>query len=148
MKYSFEEIDHMEDLHVFYSVPARADNFEREEHITDFLKMIDQNKSRRWIWIIDFKELTYSKYMPLNYVSRLYTYLRTEHTTSLQQVWFLNLNAWVQMLMTFFVSAKVRVLTDEPLETLSLMQAAGIPFRHQNKLLAAISVHSKPVPVP
>jgi hypothetical protein len=51
------------------------------------------------------------------------------------------------MLMAFFASAKVRVLTDEPLETLNLMQSVGIPFRHQNKLLAAISVHSK-VPYP
>ena len=147
MKYSFEEIDCVEDLHVFYTVPARADNFEREEHIVEFLRLIDQNKGRRWIWVIDFKDLSFSKYMPLNYVSRLYTYLRTEHTTSLQQIWFLNLNAWVQMLMTFFASAKVRVLTDEPLETLNLMQSVGIPFRYQNKLLAAISVHSKALPV-
>jgi len=139
-KYSFEPRGFFHDVHVFYTCTARAENIVTEEDLAGLFELIDTNKTKRWLWILDFNEMSYSKMMSLSFISRLVTYLKKEHVTALTQIWIVNMNYWIHSILSFFVTAKVRMISEDSRqsELVAAMNELGFPFTQQSKLLARL----------
>ena len=139
-KYSFETLGLFHDIHVVYTRPSRAEHIVTEEDLAGLIELIDSNKTKRWLWIFDFNELSYSKMMSLSFTSRLVTYLKTEHATSLTQIWIVNMNYWLHTILSYFVTAKVRMISEDSRqsEMVAAMIELGFPFLQQNKLLISL----------
>ena len=139
-KYSFESLGLFHDIHVVYTCTARAENIVTEEDLAGLVQLIDANKTKRWLWILDFNEMSYSKMMTLSFISRLVTYLKTEHVTNLTQIWIVNMNYWVHTILSYFVTAKVRMISEDSRQNdmVAAMIELGFPFIQQNKLLSSL----------
>ncbi len=136
-KYSFELLGLFHDIHVIYTRLARAKNIVTEEDLAGLVALADAYKTKRWLWIFDFNGTCYSKMLSLSFTSRLATYLKTEHAVPLTQIWIINMNYWIHTILSYFITAKVRMISEEGRQ--SEMVAAtielGFPFIEQNKLL-------------
>ena len=114
MKYSFQELRiSNKGIHVLYTEFARADNLQTEEDLLGLFRLLDTYTDRKWVWIIDFKDMTYSKCMCLSYISRLVAHMQEVHATSLDTIYILNVNTWVQTLLSLFATKKVRILAPD-----------------------------------
>jgi hypothetical protein len=139
-KYSFHPLGVLHDIHIVYTCPARAENIVSEEDLAGLIALADAYKTKRWLWIFDFKGMCYSKMLSLSFTSRLVTYLKTEHTTALTQIWLVNMNYWIQTILSYFMTAKVRMISEEGRQS-DMVAAAlelGFPFVEQNKLVALV----------
>jgi hypothetical protein len=78
--------------------------------------------------------------LSLSFTSRLTTYLKTEHATALTQFWLLNMNYWIHTILSYFMTAKVRMISDENQQSEMLAAAIelGLPFREQTTLLTLV----------
>jgi len=139
-KYSFESLGLFHDIHMVYTCTARAENIVTEEDLAGLFQLIDANKTKRWLWVLDFNEMSYSKMMTLSFISRVVTYLKTEHGTSLTQIWIVNMNYWVHTILSYFVTAKVRMISEDSRQNdmVAAMIELGFPFIQQNKLLSSL----------
>jgi len=114
MKYSFQELRVSNDgVHVMYTEFSRADHIQTEEDLLGLFRLLDTYIHKKWIWIIDFKDMTYSKCMCLSYISRLVTHIQEVHAISLDTIYILNVNTWVQTLLSLFATKKVRILAPD-----------------------------------
>lgn len=136
-KYSFEPLGLFHDIHVVYTYPARAENIVTEDDLAGLLALADTYKTKRWLWILDFNDMCYSKMMSLSFISRLVAHLKTEHVTALSQIWIVNMNYWVHMILAYFVTAKVRMISEDARQSdmIAATIELGFPFAQQNKLL-------------
>jgi hypothetical protein len=139
-KYSFETLGLFHDIHVIYTCTARAENIVTEEDLAGLVQLIEANKTKRWLWVLDFHEMSYSKMMTLSFISRLVTYLKTEHATNLTQIWIVNMNYWVHTILSYFVTAKVRMISEDSRQNdmVAAMIELGFPFIQQNRLLTSL----------
>lgn len=139
-KYSFHPLGVLHDIHIVYTCPARAENIVSEEDLAGLIELADAYKTKRWLWIFDFKGMCYSKMLSLSFTSRLVTYLKTEHTTALTQIWLLNMNYWIHTLLSYFMTAKVRMISEESRQSEILAAAVelGLPFDQQTTLLTLV----------
>ena len=138
-RYSFEPLGLYHDIHVMYTQPSRIENIETEEDLIGLFQLMDTYKGKRWLWILDFAEMSYSKMMSLSFISRLVSHLKTEHVTDLTQIWIVNMNYWIHTILSYFVTAKVRMISEDSRqsEMVAAMIELGFPFVQQNKLLVA-----------
>jgi len=139
-KYSFHLLGIVHDIHIVYTCPARAENIVTEEDLAGLIALADAYKTKRWLWIFDFKDMCYSKMLSLSFTSRLATYLKTEHTTALTQFWLLNMNYWIHTILSYFTTAKVQMISEEGRQS-DMVAAAielGLPFREQTTLLTLV----------
>lgn len=142
MRYSFDTLGTFNGLRILYTVPSRVDNIETEEQLQGLFALVNAQKQKKWLWILDLKDMSYSKCMPMSFIGRLITLLKEEHATSLQGIWILNMNSWAQMILSMFATTKVRILSDEPLELFSSMKSIGLTVEQQNQLFTSITVSS------
>lgn len=142
-KYSFHLLGIYHGLEVMYTCTARADNFVTEEDFDGLIQLIDAHKTKRWLWIMDFQEMSYAKMMSLSFISRLVTYLKTEHTNSLTHIWIVNMNYWIYTILSYFVTAKVRMISEErrQIDMAEAMTELGFPVNQQTKLLTFLSAN-------
>lgn len=138
-RYSFEPLGLYQDIHVMYTQPSRIENIETEEDLIGLFQLVDTYKGKRWLWILNFAEMSYSKMMSLSFISRLVTHLKTEHVTDLMQIWIVNMNYWVHTILSYFVTAKVRMISEDSRQSdmVAAMIELGFPFVLQNKLLVS-----------
>jgi len=136
-KYSFIPLGIYHGIEVMYTCTARADNFVTEEDLEGLIQLLNAHKTKRWLWIMDFQEMSYSKMMSLSFISRLVTYIKTEHATSLTHIWIINMNYWIHTILSYFVTTKVRMISEESrqINMIEAMNELEFPFIQQNKLL-------------
>jgi len=142
MKYSFESLATFNGLRIFYTMPSRADNIETEGQLQGLFDLVNAQKPKKWLWILDLKGMTMNKCMSLSFVGRLISLLKEDHATSLQGIWIMNMNSWAQMIMSLFSTTKVRILSNEPLELLANMKEAGLTMEQQDQLFTFIAISS------
>lgn len=142
MRYSFDTLGTFNGLRILYTVPSRVDNIETEEQLQGLFALVNAQKQKKWLWILDLKDMSYSKCMPMSFIGRLISLLKEDHATSLQGIWILNMNSWAQMILSMFTTTKVRILSDEPLELFSTMKSIGLNLEQQNQLFTSITVSS------
>jgi hypothetical protein len=136
-KYSFEYLGLFHDIHIVYTCPSRAENIVTEDDLAGLLALTAAYKTKRWLWLFDFNAMCYSKMLSLSFTSRLVTYLKTEHEASLTQIWIINMNYWIHTILSYFITAKVRLISEDSRQN-DIVAAAidlGFPFIEQNKLL-------------
>lgn len=121
-KYSFDVIGEHQGATVIYTNPARADPIRGDAAFAGFKSLLDPYRSRPWIWVFDCRGMTASHALNLDFVKRLSRTLESEHATSLQRVWILNMNTWIRGILQLFPTQKVRSLSSERLETLVTLQ--------------------------
>ena len=126
-------------LHVLYTAPSRVDNIETEDQLQGLFALVNAQKQRKWLWILDLKDMSYSKCMSISFTGRLISLLKEDHATALQSIWIMNMNSWAQMILSLFATTKVRILSDEPLDLLANMKEAGLTLEQQNQLFTSIS---------
>jgi len=139
MRYSFDVIGTFNGLHVLYTAPSRVDNIETEDQLQGLFALVNAQKQRKWLWILDLKNMSISKCMSISFTGRLISLLKEDHATALQGIWIMNMNSWAQMILSLFTTTKVRILSDEPLELLATMKEAGLTLEQQNQLITSIS---------
>ena len=139
MRYSFDVIGTFNGLHVLYTAPSRVDNIETEDQLQGLFALVNAQKQRKWLWILDLKDMSYSKCMSISFTGRLISLLKEDHATALQSIWIMNMNSWAQMILSLFATTKVRILSDEPLDLLANMKEAGLTLEQQNQLFTSIS---------
>jgi CRAL/TRIO domain len=142
MKYSFDHLGTFNGLRILYTVPSRVDNIVTEEQLQGLFALVNAQKQKKWLWILDLKDMSYSKCMSVSFIGRLISLLKEEHAASLQGIWILNMNSWAQMILSMFTTTKVRILSDEPLELFSSMKSIGLNLEQQNQLFTSITVSS------
>ncbi len=126
-------------LHVLYTAPSRVDNIETEDQLQGLFALVNAQKQRKWLWILDLKDMSISKCMSISFTGRLISLLKEDHATALQRIWIMNMNSWAQMILSLFATTKVRILSDEPLELLATMKEAGLNPEQQNQLFTSIT---------
>ena len=139
MRYSFDVIGTFNGLHILYTAPSRVDNIETEDQLQGLFALVNAQKQRKWLWILDLKDMSYSKCMSISFTGRLISLLKEDHATALQSIWIMNMNSWAQMILSLFATTKVRILSDEPLDLLANMKEAGLTLEQQNQLFTSIS---------
>jgi hypothetical protein len=139
MRYSFDVIGTFNGLHVLYTAPSRVDNIETEDQLQGLFALVNAQKQRKWLWILDLKDMSISKCMSISFTGRLISLLKEDHATALQRIWIMNMNSWAQMILSLFATTKVRILSDEPLELLATMKEAGLNPEQQNQLFTSIT---------
>ena len=139
MRYSFDVIGTFNGLHVLYTAPSRVDNIETEDQLQGLFALVNAQKQRKWLWILDLKDMSYSKCMSISFTGRLISLLKEDHATALQSIWIMNMNSWAQMILSLFATTKVRILSDEPLDLLANMKEAGLTLEQQNQLFTSIT---------
>ena len=139
MRYSFDVIGTFNGLHILYTAPSRVDNIETEDQLQGLFALVNAQKQRKWLWILDLKNMSISKCMSISFTGRLISLLKEDHATALQGIWIMNMNSWAQMILSLFATTKVRILSDEPLELLATMKEAGLTLEQQNQLITSIS---------
>jgi hypothetical protein len=142
MKYSFDHLATFNGLRILYTVPSRVDNIETEDQLQGLFDLIHAQKQKKWLWILDLKDMSYAKCMSISFTGRLISLLKEDHATSLQRIWIMNMNSWAQMILSMFTTTKVRILSDEPLDLLANMKEAGLTLEQQNQLFTSITVSS------
>ena len=142
MKYSFDHLATFNGLRIFYTVPSRVDNIETEDQLQGLFDLINAQKQKKWLWILDLKDMSYGKCMSISFTGRLISLLKEDHATSLQGIWIMNMNSWAQMILSMFTTTKVRILSNEPLELFSVMKSAGLTLEQQNQLFTSMTVSS------
>jgi hypothetical protein len=142
MKYSFDVLGTFNGLRVLYTAPSRVDNIETEDQLQGLFALVNAQKQKKWLWILDLKDMSYAKCMSISFTGRLITLLKEDHAESLQRIWIMNMNSWAQMILSLFATTKVRILSDEPLDLLANMKSIGLTLEQQNQLFTSITVSS------
>jgi hypothetical protein len=127
---------------VIYTNPARADPIRGDAAFAGFKSLLDPYRSRPWIWVFDCRGMTATHALNIDFVRRLSRTLDSEHATSLQRVWILNINTWIRGILQLFPTQKVRSLPSDRLETLVTLQQERYSHTLIDVLLAILHVGS------
>lgn len=140
-RYSFEHIGVHGDgrTAVLYTSPANADPITTDADIAGFKSLLDSYRDQPWIWVFDCRGMTLAHYTNMRFCRALHHILTTEHSSSLQAVWILNINTWLRGVLGFFPMNKAVVLPAERLELFVEMQRVGTPSALVDRLLQAVA---------
>jgi hypothetical protein len=127
MVYSFDIIGDHHGAAVIYTNPARADPIRGDAAFAGFKSLLDRYRTRPWVWVFDCRGMTAAHALNLDFVRRLSRTLDSEHGTSLQRVWILNMNAWLRGILQLFPTKKVQSLGSDRLEAFVILQKEGYP---------------------
>ena len=137
MRYSFDPIGSHNGATVYRTIISRSDPITNDEDFAGLVALMNACLGKPWIWIIDCSEMGMSHCMHISYVWQLYNLLHDHHQDSLQRIWIMNVNSWVQMIMGLLASAKVDVLPMDRLELFLELQKRAVPTALANQLLFA-----------
>jgi hypothetical protein len=127
-RYSLDVLGVHEGSTLLYTAPAKADELTTKEQLEGFRALLAPYIAKPWIWIFDGGGMTVRHYTNLNFCTRMYSLITTEHNRSLQSVWFLNMNPWLRgVLQIFPISKPIVQLPTERLEMFVSMQRKGVP---------------------
>ena len=140
-RYSFKQIGIHADgrTSVLYTAPAEADIVTTDADLAGFKSLMDPYRASPWIWVFDCRGMKMAHYTNMRFCRALHHILTTEHSTSLQAVWILNINTWLRGVLGFFPLNKAIILPSERLELFIQMKKAGVPDTLVNQLLDAIA---------
>ena len=123
-----------EGITYFYTSPVRGHDYrETKDTLTYYKSHIDEAKNRKWIWVIDCKEMQTRHYASAEMSKNIVKYLVGEHKGQLQEIWIINPNTWIRGLIAiikpFFskaVTDKLHVLHKSGLELYIDLESRGL----------------------
>jgi len=135
MRYSFAPIGTHTGATVYRTIISRSDPINNDEDFKGLVALINACHGKPWIWIIDCQDMQMSHCLNLSYVWQLYNLLHDHHQDSLQRIWIMNVNSWIQMIMGLLASVKVDVLPMDRLELFLELQKRRVPTALANQML-------------
>jgi len=125
VRYSFDIIGEHNGATLIYTNPSRADILRSDTDIAGFRSCFAPYQSRPWIWVVDCAGMTAAHVANQRFMRAIYTMIETEHATSLQHVWLLNMNMIMRAVLQMFPAKRLTVLPRERLEIFVSLQRAG-----------------------
>lgn len=134
--HSFENLGTLPNgVRVFYTCPARRDDFDDTNFLTDFSQHLQETEQKPWIWIFDCQEYQAKHMLGLKDSLGLLRLFETTYRNSIQAMYIVN-EAWYFHLFLKSVRPFMKQETREKLHQIggSSLQAAaeleriGIPF--------------------
>jgi hypothetical protein len=144
-RYSFDVIGEHNGAVLIYTCPSRVDIPNSDTDIAGFRACFAPYMARPWIWIVDCAGMTAVHVANQRFVRAIYNMIETEHATSLQHVWLLNMNSIMRAVLHMFPAKRLTVLPRDRLEIFVALQRAG--YSHATvDLFLAIAGISPPTP--
>jgi len=139
MRYSFDKIGVYKGISVFRTIIARGDTIITDADFDEMKEHFNSQLTKKWIWVADCANMASTHYLSLSHIYRLYNTLHYDHAHSLQQLWVLNVNPWVQWILTLFMSPKIEILPSDRLELFIQLRKLGCHTTLETQLLSTSS---------
>jgi hypothetical protein len=122
-------------VRVFYTCPARRDDFNDNDFLTDFSQHLQATEGKPWIWLFDCQDYEAKHMLSLKDSMGLLRLFETTYKDSLQGMYVVN-EAWyfhlflktVKPFMKAETKAKLHQITGSSLEAAVQLGKEGIPF--------------------
>lgn len=134
--HSFEDLGTLQNgVRVFYTCPARRDDFKDNTFLADFGKHLEATEQKPWIWIFDCQGYEAKHMLGLRDSLGLLRLFETTYRNSLQAMYVVN-EAWyfhlflktVKPFMKQETCEKLHQISGSPLEAAAELGKSGIPF--------------------
>lgn len=134
-RYSFDVIGEHNGVPLIYTNVSRIS---ADIDMTGFRACFTPYTARPWIWVVGCAGMTAAH---VSFVRAIYDMIETEHATSLQHVWLLNINPIVRAVLQMFPAKRLSVLPRERLDIFIALQRAGYSHANVDLFLAIAGAH-------
>jgi hypothetical protein len=119
---------------IYYTAATRITSLD----FSSFKPYLDANREKPWIWALDCYDMTSIFLTNIGFIQCMASTIRTQHASSLQAVWVLNINTWMENLLGLMGTEKVTIIPPNRLELFVFLQKAGCSTETVDRLLSTI----------
>ena len=110
--HSFDKIDQIDDLTIFYSCPGEIENEDSSTVVSHYKDTLDEYMTSKWTWIIDSKNYKLKKALHTNSAMKIIRLIsREEYITKLDQIIIVKANTQFKTIINIlwlFLSNKIK----------------------------------------